>query len=225
MTNPVLQAIESVSSDPRIVEAELLGARLESGWNANAVGDNGTSFGPFQIHTPVHPDITPAQAEDPATAAAYIEPAYAAGVASVPASLWSSNPEQAAEMAAFAAERPAQDYFATAGASGVGAAWQAVTAALSGQNVGSVSGFSPLGGTATGQDSESFLRSLLPGGGLDTPGKILQGSGVSISGLETDIFQGVLTLLAAGAGVALVVIGLTRATGVHPSPALAAAVL
>lgn len=37
----------------------------ESGFNSNAVGDLGTSFGLAQIHLPAHPEITEQEAEDP----------------------------------------------------------------------------------------------------------------------------------------------------------------
>lgn len=45
-------------------------AMAESGGNPNAVGDNGTSYGLWQIHLPAHPGISIAQAENPQTAAA-----------------------------------------------------------------------------------------------------------------------------------------------------------
>lgn len=40
-------------------------ANCESRFNKDSVGDNGTSFGVFQIHLPAHPDITKEQALDP----------------------------------------------------------------------------------------------------------------------------------------------------------------
>lgn len=39
--------------------------KCESGYNPNAEGDHGTSFGLSQIHLPAHPDITKEQALDP----------------------------------------------------------------------------------------------------------------------------------------------------------------
>jgi hypothetical protein len=44
-------------------------AMAESGGNPNAIGDNGTSFGLWQIHLPAHPDISQADATNPLTAA------------------------------------------------------------------------------------------------------------------------------------------------------------
>lgn len=41
----------------------------ESGGNPNAVGDNGTSYGIWQIHLPAHPDVTAQCAQDPNCAA------------------------------------------------------------------------------------------------------------------------------------------------------------
>lgn len=37
----------------------------ESGFDPEAIGDHGTSFGVVQIHMPAHPDITLEQATDP----------------------------------------------------------------------------------------------------------------------------------------------------------------
>jgi hypothetical protein len=214
----VLQAVNQVTQDSRLRSAMLLGGWLESGQNAGAVGDHGTSFGPWQIHTTVHPDISPTQAEDPAAAAAYMEPAYAAAAANVPASLWSSDPEKAAEETAYGAERPSVDYYTSAGAASVDAAWQKTLAELNGQDLSSTQGFAPIGGSQTtgditGQQSESWLRSLLPGGGLDTPGKILQGSGISVSSIESDVLKMALLVLFVGTGAVLVILGLARATG------------
>lgn len=39
-------------------------AEAESGFNSNAVGDKGTSFGLFQIHLPAHHDISKEQANN-----------------------------------------------------------------------------------------------------------------------------------------------------------------
>lgn len=40
-------------------------AMAESGGNATAVGDGGTSFGLWQIHTPAHPEYRPADLFNP----------------------------------------------------------------------------------------------------------------------------------------------------------------
>lgn len=45
-------------------------ALAESGGRSDAVGDQGTSFGPWQIHLPAHPDVTQACAMDLMCAAA-----------------------------------------------------------------------------------------------------------------------------------------------------------
>lgn len=39
--------------------------KAESGFDPNAIGDNGTSYGFGQIHLPAHPDVTAVQAADP----------------------------------------------------------------------------------------------------------------------------------------------------------------
>lgn len=109
---PVQRAVYNVTQDPRVRQAMLMGALLEGGnlnggWSA---GDSGTSWGPWQIHGPAHPDITQQQAEDPTAAAAYMAPAYAQAVERIPPALWQSNPTGAAAMAAYLAERPAYMY-------------------------------------------------------------------------------------------------------------------
>lgn len=132
--NPVVDAILARAGDRNTAMAMLMGSELESGWNASAVGDQGTSFGPFQIHLPAHPGVTVAQAEDPTWAVNYMYGEYAAGAARVPGDLWSSNPAQAAATAAYYAERPAAMY----PAGRVSAAWPQVQAAVNGSKLGGV---------------------------------------------------------------------------------------
>ncbi|MEU8692999.1 hypothetical protein [Streptomyces sp. NPDC048665] len=151
MADSVVQAILDATSDPRVRESMLLGSRLESTWNPSSVGDQGTSFGPFQIHLPAHPGVTAEQAQNPAWATRYMLSAYQRGAAAQPDSLWRSNPEQAAEQAAVAAEAPAQSYFAAEGAQSVNAAWKATVAALGGH--APAAGTSPGGGDASGQNA------------------------------------------------------------------------
>ena len=49
----------------------------------------------------MHATISRADSEDPLKAAQYMLPDYQAAVDKVPASLWQSNPQQAAAQAAF----------------------------------------------------------------------------------------------------------------------------
>ena len=84
----------------------LLGAAMEGGsiegpW---PVGDNGTSFGPFQIHNALPRN----QAENPATAVSYMLQRYRDGVAAETG--WNTNPVAAAANAARRAELPAEMY-------------------------------------------------------------------------------------------------------------------
>lgn len=114
-------AISRVTSDSRIATAMLLGALLEGGsldgpWPP---GDQGTSFGPWQIHLPAHPTVSQRAAEDPLSAALVMLPEYAAAVAQVPTSAWATSPMDAAARAVYLAERPAQMYPAAR----VAAAW------------------------------------------------------------------------------------------------------
>lgn len=58
--------IHYVASREHVSVAKVLAiARCESGIRANAVGDNGKSYGVFQIHLPSHPTISKEQALNP----------------------------------------------------------------------------------------------------------------------------------------------------------------
>lgn len=61
------QQMLQAAADKYKVPANLLALVIhaESGFRPNAVGDNGSSFGFFQIHLPAHPDISKEQAMDP----------------------------------------------------------------------------------------------------------------------------------------------------------------
>lgn len=125
----VQSAVASVTGDSRVATAMLLGALLEGGsWDGPwAPGDQGTSFGPWQIHLPAHPGMTQADAENPVAAALFMLPEYTRAVSNVPAALWQSSPMQAAAQAVYLAERPAQMY-PTARVAAAWAAMQGVTA-------------------------------------------------------------------------------------------------
>lgn len=105
--------IFSQTTDWRVRFAMIMGALLEGGnltgpWS---VGDNGTSFGPYQIHLPAYNNPpTVAQANDPAFAVKFMLQRYENGVNSVPFALWLTNPVQAASDAVYKAESPAQMY-------------------------------------------------------------------------------------------------------------------
>lgn len=148
--NVVVNAIMAATGDARLQAAMLMGSKLESGWNPSSVGDQGTSFGPFQIHLPAHPGVTAAEAENPSWAVNYMMPAYEAGVAKVSDALWQSDPAQAAATAAYYAERPAKMY------SGYAGLWSAVQAAMNGQSV-ATGGGSTTGGATTASVTSSVL--------------------------------------------------------------------
>lgn len=136
MTNPVVAAILGATNDAHVRAAMLMGAQLESGMSTSAVGDNGKSFGPYQIYTVAHPNVSPSQAKDPGWATAFMLPAYQAGVNKVAPSLWTSDPAKAAATAAYYAERPKVMY----PDSRVRAAWPTVQDALNGQTIGPTTG-------------------------------------------------------------------------------------
>jgi hypothetical protein len=101
----IIPAIFGATSNARVRTSMVFGSDLESGWNDDATNASGAT-GPFQILLPVHPDINATGAEDPTTATAYMLGAYNSAVAQVPSSLWSSNPELAAEQSVITAEQP-----------------------------------------------------------------------------------------------------------------------
>lgn len=116
MANTVPPEILKDTQNARLRESMLLGSGLEGGWGPNyAVGDQGTSFGPFQMHIGgllTSLGGTPQQAEDPKWAVPAIMPVYANAVNQISDQEWNTNPELAAEQAAKIAEAPAQDYYA-----------------------------------------------------------------------------------------------------------------
>ena len=167
----VINAILGVTSNKEVRESMLLGSWLESRWNTNAVGDQGTSFGAFQMHVGgalTAAGGTPALAENPVWAAQHMEPAYQRAVAGFSQSLWGSNPELAAEESAVLAEAPAESYYASQGKGAVNSGWSATQSALKGQV--SVSG-SPGGNTATGSNASGIstlsVSDPFPGGHFD----------------------------------------------------------
>jgi hypothetical protein len=89
-----------------------LAALLEGGSFAGPwpAGDNGQSFGPYQIHLPAHPQVTAAQAQDADFAVRYMLPRFEDSVKGVPAEMWRENPAYAAATATYHAERPAYFY-------------------------------------------------------------------------------------------------------------------
>lgn len=130
--NAVVDAIRAHAGSNRVILAMLMGAWLESGWRASAVGDNGSSYGPYQIHLPAHPGVSAAEAQDPVFATKYMLKSYQAGVNRVDAAEWNANPAMAAAKAAFYAERPAQMY----PTSRINAAWPEVQKAAGGGSIG-----------------------------------------------------------------------------------------
>jgi hypothetical protein len=170
--NPVVDAILNGTTNVEVRDAMLVGSYLESGWSPTAVGDQGTSFGPFQMHIGgalTAAGGTPADAENPTWAVQNMLAAYEQGVQSVDASLWSSNPELASEEAAVAAERPTESYIASQGQSRVDAAWSATQSALKGvvSTPGSPNG-SGASATTTGVNIGSIMQQIEQGllGGL-----------------------------------------------------------
>jgi hypothetical protein len=158
-------AIIQATDNPRVRLSELLGSFLEGGWGPSfGVGDQGTSFGPFQLHNPEqkNPPISRQDAQNPFLAARYITPEYEAAVQRVPEQEWSVNPELAAEQAAVFAERPAVSYFQSQGAGRVDAAYGAATSYLSGAIGGGLAAPSTATGSLVSTSGQSSGGSQTP---------------------------------------------------------------
>jgi hypothetical protein len=214
----VTDQILADTSDPHVRLAMAFGALMEGGSLGSGpfgVGDNGTSFGPFQIHLPAHPGVSAAQASDPAFATNYMLADYAGSASAQPASLWASNPELAAEQTAVAAERPAQTYIDARGQAAVDSKYAQAQAALAGLAAGASS--NPPGTSATATQTASIVPFLNPlnwpsllGGAASSVGGSVAGG---VAGSVMSVMLPFVTKIAfIGVGGLLVVVGLYRAT-------------
>jgi hypothetical protein len=206
---PVPSAVLSATQNLRTRQAMLLGSDLEGGWGPDfAVGDNGTSFGPYQMHEGgllTSLGLSPAQAENANTATQAMLPYYENAVNQISDQQWQNDPQHAAEQSAFIAESPAEDYYASGRP--VSQDWSQVTAVL--QNQKSTGGMPTdatltAAGNAGGIPSVSNLWSLfqdllglaLPGSGLGS------GAGSIGTSIKSDlervglvIFGGILIIV------------------------------
>lgn len=173
MPAPTVSAILAESQNADVREAMLLGSWLEGGWGPTyGVGDSGTSFGPYQIHLPAHPGVTRQQAEDPVWASDYMYGNYVRGVTSVqPVTLWITDPEAAAEQAAYRAEAPREIYHVSRGWSTVDRGWAATVAALrsAGQPLGEGGAGSLHGGGGPQATAPGVTNAPGPGGTSTPP--------------------------------------------------------
>lgn len=176
--NAVTDAIVQRVSDPNVRAAMLMGSYLESGWNPLSVGDQNSSFGPFQIHLPAHPGVTIQQAEDPQFAVAFMEPSYEAGVSSVAPSLWQTNPALAAATAAYKAERPSVMYPAARYA----AAWPKVQAVLGGNTTLGSTGTAPGSTSSPGTGTATATDTGLVSSTITGPLNLVWMSGIIVAG-------------------------------------------
>lgn len=197
----LVDQILTQAPDAQTAQAMLLGSSFEAGWGPSfSVGDQGTSFGPYQIHLPAHPGVTPSEAEDPAWATQYMLPAYEAGVASVPQQLWSADPELAAEEAAVAAERPAVSYVNNYGQESLDSHWAQVQGAI-----------------ANPRSVGATLTSYVPGTHIHIPGTGA-GSSLAPSWLTGPVTHYIGYAVGLGVGGALVLAGLYKTA--NPSASL-----
>lgn len=210
----VAQAIKNATSDANLQLSLALGALLEGGTLGAGpfpTGDNGTSFGPFQIHLPAHPDVTQAQAQDPTSAVQKMLASYQNAEAQVGAAAFKANPEAAAEKTAFLAERPTQDYFASHGQAAVDSAYSQAKSTLAGTTPGGTAN-----GTAVNAGFGQSLLNAFPGGAaVQALGSVPGVSGEVAKGIEAVISDAVGPLVkfleVAGMvifGLVLIVIGL-----------------
>ncbi len=148
---------------------------MEGGWGPTfGAGDGGKSFGPYQIYTVAHPEVSRAQAEDPDWSTNYMYPQYFA--ASRRALPWGTDPAQAGALAAYYAERPKDMYPGAriAGAWGdsrglVGMAdGGVITEPIVGRGVRSGRGYTFGEAGPEGVFNADQMRALTPRGGGDT---------------------------------------------------------
>jgi hypothetical protein len=199
----VLASILAATSSGRVRASMALGALLEGGSLGTGpfgVGDQGTSFGPFQIHLPAHPGVSAAQAQDPASAVAFMLPAYTAAAAQVPSSLWTSNPQQAAEQTAYLAERPAVDYNSSPGTGTVTSKWASVTSSLATGNLSAGPAAPP---APAGSGPTAAPAGLLP--------SLPSIPSASVIGAAITKALTIAAVVAAGAG--MVILGVNKAAG------------
>jgi len=198
MAAAVPAAVLSATKNQEVREAMLLGSSLEGGWNPPyGVGDQGTSFGPYQMHVGgalTALGLSPTQAENAVTATKAMLPSYTQAVNSISASLWKTNPEQAAEQAAVIAERPAQDYFSSDGTASVNAHWSNVQAALKGQS-GTAGAPSGGGSSGTSTTGNSTLDSILSFFGVPTLSSFTSGLKSDAERVGLVVFGALLVLV------------------------------
>lgn len=169
---PVPAAILGQTTNLRTREAMMMGSHLEGGWYPPfPVGDNGTSFGPYQMHEGgalTSSGLTPTQADNPVKATKAMFGSYTNAVNQISEQLWTSNPEKAAEESAFLAESPAVDYYSSQGAGAVDSAWTDTQDVLHGRKS---QGGMPANATTTGANSAPPLwQAILEGLGGDPTG-------------------------------------------------------
>jgi cell wall-associated NlpC family hydrolase len=149
----VVSAVKAVTSNRNVQLAMLTGSSLESNQNPKAVGAG--SYGAWQIQMLSGRNVTQAQAEDPNFAAKFMVGQYTSAMNAVPSSLWTTNGAQAAEQVAYAAERPAETYFASQGAARVASAYATAVSEVGppiamGDPVGTMSGMGGAGSVSGG---------------------------------------------------------------------------
>lgn len=121
-TSPdLLAVVRQAGADDRTALAMLVGGYLESG--ADPAAQGGGAYGVWQLQG--NP-----RGADTGYAAEVMLPEYRRAVAAVDPALWASNPERAAESAAYHAERPAADYYTTQGAARVFEAYRWASSAF-----------------------------------------------------------------------------------------------
>jgi len=223
----VAAQVNAQVTDARVRLALLMAPFLEGGgptpigaggWSP---GDGGHSFGPYQINLPFHPSMTQQSAMDPARAVAYMLPAYQNAVNAQPASLWTTNPELAAEQAIQAAENPATDYYTSHGAASVHSAYLSGLAAVGNPSIGgagpSTGGLGPLTpapgiGPVGGITGALQNAGTLPGFAVDTLGNAAGSvAGALLGPIERFVTNGALVVLGVIIGIIALVL-LARAS-------------
>jgi hypothetical protein len=109
--NPLVDAILAQHVPLDVKLSELVGTYLESNQNTHDPLNKGGAAGGFQIQLGAHPGVTAKEAENPHFATRFMRHSYEEAVKRVGPGLFKTDPERAAEEAAYYAERPAATYY------------------------------------------------------------------------------------------------------------------
>jgi hypothetical protein len=196
----IYQTALTYGVDPRLALAD---AEVESGLSPTAVGDQGTSFGLYQLHQGGElGSLTPSQAFNPSTNAQVALSVFGAVAAAHPA----TDPGLIAALA----ERPANPTAYAAAVDAVYGSSSFLPQVPGGASIGSASSAGATGTSAQTTSSLGGIASALTPG-LAIVGDLLGGTGKGIVQSATKgAWEILITIAFVAAGLGLILLGLTR---------------